>query len=113
MRIKFSPSFLSETRIHAALLLAALCIVAGCGSDKEAIIREKVEERVTAFRAKENAKCRETLLAEAAHIVDSLLLNEALTGVSDSLARLRPVRPLKPQPVPPIDSSPVKPLFDR
>ena len=61
MRVKFSPSFLPETRMPGALVLAALCIVAGCGSDKEAIIREKVEERVTAFRAKENAKCREAL----------------------------------------------------
>ncbi len=111
MKIKYSRFFLHKTRAPA-VFLTVLYFAAGCGPDKEALIREKVDERIAAFRIKENAKCREALLTEAGHIVDSLLLNEALTGVSDSLARVRPVKPLKPQPVPPIDSSPVKPLFN-
>ena len=83
-------------------------------SDADAIARiysAGIAERVATFKQKETAKCREALLSTAEHIVDSLLLSEALLGVSDSLARSRPVKPVKPQAVPTIDSSPVEPLF--
>ena len=95
------------------LLAGGLYIQTGCGSDKRKVIDEKVAERVEAFREKENSKCREALLSDAEHIVDSLLLAEALTEVSDSLSRTRPVRPYKPKPVLPIDSLAVKPLFEQ
>ena len=94
-------------------LAGGLYTLAGCRSDKGKVIGEKVAERVAAFREKESAKCREALLADAEHIVDSLLQAEALADVSDSLSRIRPVRPFKPQPVLPIDSLTVKPLFER
>ncbi len=103
--------FFSNRLTGLCLALGGLCFSAGCGPDKEEIIREKVAERVTTFKQKETAKCREALLSTAEHIVDSLLLSEALLGVSDSLARSRPVKPVKPQAVPTIDSSPVEPLF--
>lgn len=91
-------------------LLLCVCATA-CGPDKEAIVREKVNERASVFRAKKIVECREALLKEAEQIVDSLLLEEALTELNDSLARLRPFKPAKPEPLPPIDSLPAKPLF--
>jgi len=85
----------------------------GCKRDQEAIVRQKVEERTSVFRAKKSAECREKLLLVAETMVDSLLLTEAQQELRDSLSRMRPGRPMKPVPVPPIDSLAVKPLFDR
>lgn len=82
-----------------------------CGSDKEVIINQKVSERVNAFREKKKAECQFILLAEAEKIVDSLLLAEAMMELSDSLT-LRPAKPVKPAPLPPIDSLPVQPIFE-
>jgi len=83
-----------------------------CGDDKAEIIRQKVAERVYDFHQKKSVECREILLREAEHIVDSLLLHEATDAMSDSLGRLRPFRPVQPPPIPPIDSLRVHPLFD-
>ena len=83
-----------------------------CEGDKERIIQQKVAENVRDFRKKKSLECRDLLLREAEEIVDSLLLTEATEAMSDSLARLRPGRPVQPPPIPPIDSMSVRPLFD-
>ena len=88
-----------------------LLALSACGPDKEAIVREKVAERVSDFVLKKRTECREALLTEAEKTVDSLLLTEAQNDLNDSLARLRPGRPFQPAPVPPIDSLQVKPIF--
>lgn len=95
-----------------ALWVMVGATVAGCGSDKERIVAEKVAERVAEFRKRETEKCHQTLLAEAEHLVDSLLLAEAISEVSDSLRNRTPPRPVKPPVLPPWDSSPVRPIFD-
>lgn len=96
------------------LSLLLLIVLAGwaCGKEKERTIQTKVAERVAEFRKKEREKCRLSLLQEAGKVVDSLLLHEALDEVNDSLARLRPFRPVKPVDIPPIDTSAVRPIFD-
>jgi len=91
----------------------AFFVTIACGADKEKIVTEKIAERVSAFRTKKSAECREALLYEAEHIVDSLLLEEAKAGLTDSLSALRPFKPLKPAPVPAIDSLPIAPLFNK
>lgn len=91
-------------------LLAIFC--GGCGTDEDSLVNEKVAERLATFREKKNAECRSDLLAEAEQIVDSLLLSEAKMELGDSLARLRPAKPVKPAPLPPIDSLPVQPIFE-
>lgn len=85
----------------------------GCGPDKKQVIAEKVADRVADFRKKESAKCRESLLVTAESMVDSLLFQEALQEVNDSMKQKRPFKPLKPVAIPPIDSSGIKPIFDQ
>lgn len=87
-------------------------LLAGCGRNKEAIVQSKVAERVQVFREKQLADCRTALRYDAEHRVDSLLLAEAKGSLEDSLARLRPFKPVLPPPVPPIDSLSVRPIFD-
>jgi hypothetical protein len=93
------------------LALTALLCAAACGPSKEQVVAEKITERVKDFRKKEAAKCREALLRDAENIADSLLLEEAKAALGDSLAALRPFKPPKPVPVPPIDSLSVAPIF--
>ncbi|MFN0175636.1 MAG: hypothetical protein ACKVU0_13375 [Saprospiraceae bacterium] len=93
----------------ALLLLLSL---SSCGGDKDAIVQEKVAERVTAFKSKKRADCLESLLETAERKVDSILLAEAQNALNDSLSRLRPWRPFQPAPIQPIDSLTVKPIFD-
>ena len=112
MCILFFKKNLKKSTKSLLIAISFFCTV-GCGPDKEAIILEKVAERVEVFRAKKNAECRQALLSDAEQIVDSLLLEEAMMELSDSLARSRPGRPSKPAFLPPIDSLPVKPLFQQ
>ena len=99
-------------RPNPCLLLFLLALLAGCGRDKEATVVAKVAERVQAFREKHLADCHAALRRDAEHRVDSLLLAEAKGSLEDSLARLRPFKPVAPPPVLPIDSLSVRPIFD-
>jgi hypothetical protein len=92
-------------------LFFCLAIFSRCGAKKEEIIAEKVAERVDEFRKEKTMECRTQLLQNAEKIVDSLLLLEATNSVQDSLARLRPSRPVKPADIPAIDSQGIKPVF--
>jgi hypothetical protein len=85
--------------------------LSSCAQDKEKIVAEKIEERVSAFRAKKTEECREHLLQLAERIADSLLLADAQSALNDSLSRLRPLRPYEPAAIPPIDSLTVQPIF--
>jgi len=93
------------------IALTVLLCVTACGPSKEQVVAEKIAERVRDFRRKEASKCREALLRDAENIADSLLLEEAKAALGDSLAALRPFKPPKPAPVPPIDSLSVAPIF--
>ncbi|HNE29686.1 MAG TPA: hypothetical protein PLW66_10985 [Saprospiraceae bacterium] len=99
-------------RYLGALLLMLLTGWA-CGPDTETIVQTKVAERVGEFRAKRQAECQLRLLTRAEKMADSLLIQEAIDDLNDSLARSRPGRPDRPAAVPPIDSSSVKPLFEQ
>ncbi|MCC6462404.1 MAG: hypothetical protein IT260_18195 [Saprospiraceae bacterium] len=103
---RLRPVFLLCT----ALLLPAFF---ACGPSKEELVQNRVASLVAEFRKKESRKCHDMLLAEAGKIADSLLLHEALDEVTDSLARLRPFKPVKPASIPPIDSLQLKPIFDQ
>lgn len=95
-----------------ALLVSALILVMeGCAEDRQKLISEKVEQRVTEFREKKKLECRQRLFRKAETIVDSLLLAEAQEALQDSLGKSRPFRPEQPPAVLPIDSLSVSPLF--
>lgn len=105
----------TKSFLYRSIRLAAclgLIFWTACTQDTEAIVQEKVAERVDAFKAKKSAECLESLLQTAEHTVDSLLLTDAQNALNDSLARLRPGRPFQPAPILPIDSLTVKPLFN-
>ncbi len=98
--------------LRVALALCPVLLVPGaCGPDKQVIINQKVAEKEMAYRDKRSIECRISLMAEAEEIVDSLLLAEAKMELGDSLTRLRPAKPVKPAPLPPIDSLKVQPIF--
>ncbi|MCC7505533.1 MAG: hypothetical protein IT259_09535 [Saprospiraceae bacterium] len=103
-------------RIQTAVLfylLISWLLSAACGRDTDKLVQAKVAERVNEYSAKRIAECERNLLARAEKIADSLLIQEAIDDLNDSLARSRPGRPDRPAPIPPIDSTPVKPIFER
>ena len=98
--------------------LVFLALVAGfnsgCGDGQAAIIQARIDERVGAFRVKQQSQCRADLMKQAEATVDSLLLEEAGHALRDSLARGRPAKPFQPGRLSPIDTvQEVKPLFDQ
>ncbi len=97
--------------VKILLTIVSLSFAVACNKNKEEIIRQKVAENVSDFRQKKMAECRNILLLEAEETVDSLLLLDATNSMNDSLARLRPSRPVQPPPILPIDSLKVQPIF--
>jgi hypothetical protein len=111
MKLNRSKSIVCNL-VKTLLTTMAFPLAFGCGKEKDEVVRLKVAETVQDFRQKKTAECREILLREAEEIVDSLLLTEATEAMSDSLARLRPSRPIQPPRIPPIDSLQVRPIFE-
>lgn len=93
------------------LLLLISAFFSSCQEDRSAIVKQKVQERVEEFRAKQRIACRMALYEKAGRMADSVLIAEAKLEVQDSLGRLRPFRPSQPPDVLPIDSARVGPLF--
>ena len=93
------------------LMLFLCCGATGCVENKDKIIADKVQERLSEYRKKRTDDCRSGILSKAEKKVDSLLLAEAQQALQDSLGRQRPFRPVQPPPVLPIDTLTVKPLF--
>lgn len=102
-----------QKNLCATLFVAFLTAVWGCGPDRQTVIQEKVAEQVSAFRSKKMAECRTELLQKAEKTADSLLIQHEVDALNDSLARSRPGRPFRPAPIPPLDSTPIKPIFDQ
>lgn len=98
-------------RIQYSFLGLCLLLLVSCNQDTDALVQEKVAERVMTFKAKKSMECRESLLQLAERKVDSLLLTEAQMALNDSLTKLRPGRPFQPANIPPIDSLAVTPIF--
>lgn len=96
---------------RCCLLLLISAFFSGCQEDRSAIVKQKVQERVEEFRAKQRIACRMALYEKAGRMADSILIAEAKQEVQDSLGRLRPFRPSQPPDVLPIDSARVAPLF--
>lgn len=94
-----------------ALFFAVGICAGACGPDKATRIDQEVAQRLDVFKKRKTTECRQAMLDEAERAVDSLLLAEAKAALADSLLRAKPVKPLKPAPIPPVDSATVKPIF--
>lgn len=104
----FWPSF---SCFRLLMTGALFLLLESCTGNRDKLITETVQQRVTEFREKKKQECRKQLLRKAEIMVDSLLLAEAQAALQDSLARSRPFRPEQPPTVLPVDSFPVSPVF--
>ena len=98
------------------LILILTIMVSACQSsthvDIDAVIEEKVQERLAEFKRVIDLRCRDKMLEEAGLIADSMVLLQARLK-KDTLNRpLRPVRPDEPELKTLNDSLPLKPLFE-
>ena len=104
---------MTNYRFFAFLLLINTAANTACTGDRERLLEGHINERVSDFKRKHAAQKKVQLLKLAGGIADSLLLNEAILAVKDSLANRKPWRPLEPPRVEPLDSGPVQPIFNR
>lgn len=107
------PIFFYKKKYALAFPTALLLLVWSCKKNNEELIVQKVSEAVAAAKSKKAVECRENVLAEAEKIVDSLLLLEAKSSLGDSLANLKPSKPPKPVPIPPVDTAEVRQIFEK
>ncbi|MEL7220175.1 MAG: hypothetical protein AAGJ93_02585 [Bacteroidota bacterium] len=98
------------------LLLLLSVVLSACQSsthvDTEAVIEEKVQERLAEFKRVIDLRCRDKVMEEAGLIADSLVLLQARLK-KDTLQRpVKPLRPDEPELKTLNDSLPLKPLFE-
>ena len=80
--------------------------------DIDAVIAEKVQERLTEFEKIVNRRCMDRALEEAGLLADSIIIEQARRK-KDTLDRpLRPLRPDQPELLQLEDSLELAPLFD-
>ena len=87
--------------------------LSSCKNDQTERVNSEVAQQVVKFQKKYDQECRDKLFATAEKIVDSLLLEEAKAGVSDSLRNQVPTKPSLPVKLTPLDTENVAPLFPK
>jgi hypothetical protein len=97
-------------------LLFFLSLFTACESathvDIDAVIAEKVQERLTEFESIVNRRCQDRALEEAGLLADSIIIEQARRK-KDTLDRpLKPLRPDQPELLQLKDSLELVPLFD-
>ena len=106
------------SRIRFFYILLIPLFLVSCKDDRneravEALIQEKLEERLTDYEEILMRKCREEILAQAGKIVDSILISEARLA-KDTLDRpAKPERPEKPDIKTVLDSTPIAPIIEK
>ena len=79
---------------------------------KKALIEKTIKEKVTSFEAKKRATCMREALKEALEVADSVMIQLALSKVDTSGKENRPIKPIRPNLDLPVDTTPIKPLFE-
>ena len=79
---------------------------------KQALIEKTIQEKITSFKQKKIMTCTKEALAEAVIIADSVMINLALNYVDTSGRGNRPAKPTRPELDLPVDTTPIKPLFE-
>ncbi|MEL6655382.1 MAG: hypothetical protein AAFP77_02905 [Bacteroidota bacterium] len=80
--------------------------------DIDAVIEEKVQERLDEFRRVINERCEAKALEEAGMLADSIIIAQARLKQDTSNRPPRPLRPDQPEPMTLEDSLELAPLFD-
>lgn len=79
--------------------------------DRNAMIDEEVERRLSEFRKNKMKTCREELIKAATSEVDSLLIERARSNKDELEKPEIPEKPMAPEIMTPLDSSPVQPIL--
>ncbi len=80
--------------------------------DIDAVIEEKVQERLDEFRRVINQRCKDKALEEAGILADSIIIERARLQKDTSERPPRPFRPDQPELMTLEDSLELAPLFD-
>ena len=110
----FSSIFNKQGLLHFLLFLIVASLLA-CHDKaalKQALIEKTVKDKVTNHQKKKKATCKKEALAEALVIADSVMIQLALSKMDTNGIGNRPVKPARPELNLPVDTTPIKPLFE-
>lgn len=82
--------------------------------DPEVLKRKELNRRIAEFNLEQMRGCKEEALFDAETYVDSVLFSEVNFELLDSVNMIvKPSRPYRPDYIKDIDTSTIKPFFDR
>jgi len=99
-------------KLAVCLILISLSACHDKEALQQALIEKTVEEKVANHQKKKKATCKREALAEALEIADSVMIKLALSKVDTSGQGNRPIKPARPVLDLPVDTTPIKPLFE-
>lgn len=79
---------------------------------KQALIEQMVQEKVANHITKKKETCFKEAMEEALVIADSVMIQLALSKVDTSGKANRPSKPPRPEIDLPVDTTPIRPLFE-
>jgi len=101
-----------NTFLGLSILLISLSACHDKEALKQALIEQTVKEKIANHQKKKTTTCRKEALAEALVIADSVMIQLALSNVDTSGKGNRPIKPARPELDLPVDTTPIKPLFE-
>ena len=110
--VRWCKPFLKLPLWIGGILLCTLCACHDKAALRQALIEETVQQKVTSHQRKKTKTCKEEAMREALIIADSVMIKLALSKVDTSGQGNRPVKPARPELDLPVDTTPIKPLFE-
>ncbi len=98
--------------LGVSILLISLSACHDKAGLEQGLIEQTVKEKVANHQKKKKANCRREALAEAVIIADSVMIQLALSKVDTNGQGNRPIKPARPELDLPVDTTPIKPLFE-
>lgn len=105
--------FFKNKFLGLSLLLMATSACHDKAALKQALIEKTVQEKITSFERKKRATCQREALEEVLEIADSIMIQLALSKVDTTGKGNRPIKPIRPILDLPVDTTPIKPLFEK
>lgn len=102
----------STLHLLGTCLLVSLFACHDKAALKQALIEKTIKEKIANHQQKKIANCTKEALAEAVVIADSVMIKLALSNVDTSGRGNRPAKPARPELSLPVDTTPIKPLFE-